>query len=125
MKVTVSVPRIGQLDGESCQPEHIPQPAVVILAEALIGFGRGQAVVERFGDRHRQLEADFFGCLGHIHQDTIGDGLGAGVSVDDRAKEWVLGFVEVVVELRPCLHLTRSRGPFPLELTKRLPPMIR
>ena len=92
MKVTVSVPRIGQFDRESGEPEHVPQPAFVILSEALIGFGWGQAAVERVGDGHRQLEAGFFGSLGHIHQNAVVNCLGAGIGVDDRAKEWVFGF---------------------------------
>jgi hypothetical protein len=45
--------------------------------------------VQRLGDGHRQLEAGFFGGLGHIHQDAVGEGLGAGIRVDDWTKDWV------------------------------------
>ncbi len=84
MKFTVMV---GQFDGEGCQPEHIPEASVVVLSEALIGPGWGQAILECFGDGHRQLQAGFFCHLGNINQHSVGDGLGAGVRVDDGPKK--------------------------------------
>jgi hypothetical protein len=82
----------GQLDGEGCQPQHVSQPAVVILAEASLGFGRGQAVVERFADGHWQLETNFFAGLCYIDQGSVGKGLGACIGVEDWTKKWAFWF---------------------------------
>jgi hypothetical protein len=68
-------------DGTGEQPGDIPQPAGFVLAEHAGRYGH--ALLPRCpGQGHRVADTRLPGDRGHVDQHAVGDGVGAGVAVD-------------------------------------------
>jgi len=78
-------------DGKTYHRQNIPKPSGFVLAGHVRGHGH-ISIVNGAREKNRETDSGFLRGLGDFNLKAVGDGMGAGVSVNDIAKGRVVFF---------------------------------